>query len=334
MYIVSKDYGEPKKNHFSDLLAPGLTGSENGFNDLLTLVNDTTYPEIARASAVKGMTNYYDANTINEMLRFLKDDSPLVKGATLDALGTINTADYVNYFLPLLKDEKRAVRVKAFFAIGSLDENKVPKDYKEVYKKVKIEFETSLSVTSDFVGGRVKKGDYYLKKGNLAETIKAYESALKIDNINNIVRTNLANLYYRNGDFKNAENAFKTIIEQEPAYGETYYSYGLLLAELNRTQDAIKQMLLAIKYMPENIRPYYNLSLLYDKINDFKNAEEIAVRGLKKAPQNESLLYNLAYLYSKNNQVAKAKNIANQLIELYPNNTNYRAFLNQINAIK
>ena len=30
----------------------------------------------------------------------------------------------------------------------------------------------------------------------------------------------------------------------------------------------------------------------------------------------------------------KAKNIANQLIELYPNNTNYRAFLNQINAIK
>jgi len=329
-----KDYGEPKKNHFSDLLAPGLTGSENGFNDLLTLVNDTTYPEIARASAVKGMTNYYDANTINEMLRFLKDDSPLVKGATLDALGTINTADYVNYFLPLLKDEKRAVRVKAFFAIGSLDENKVPKDYKEVYKKVKIEFETSLSVTSDFVGGRVKKGDYYLKKGNLAETIKAYESALKIDNINNMVRTNLANLYYRNGDFKNAENAFKTIIEQEPAYGETYYSYGLLLAELNRTQDAIKQMLLAIKYMPENIRPYYNLSLLYDKINDFKNAEEIAVRGLKKAPQNESLLYNLAYLYSKNNQVAKAKNIANQLIELYPNNTNYRAFLNQINAIK
>ena len=329
-----KTHGEPKQNHFSDLLAPGLTGSENGFHSLLTLANDTAYPDIARASAVKGMTNYFDANTLNEMLKFLKDESPLVKAATLDALGNINTNDYVNYFLPLLKDEKRAVRVKAFFAMGAMEENAIPKEYKEVYKKVKTEFETSLNITSDFVGGRIKKADYNLKKGNLTEAIKGYESALKIDNINNIVRTNLANLYYRNGDFKNAEKAFKTIIEQEPTYGETYYSYGLLLAELNRTEDAIKQMILAIKYMPENIRPYYNLSLMYDKMNDFKKAEEIVVKGLKKAPQNESLLYNLAYLYSKNNQVAKAKNIAIRLVELFPNNTNYRTFLNQLNTVK
>lgn len=329
-----KNYGNPKENHFSDLLAPGLTGSAHGFNDLVTLANDTSYPEIARASAVKAMANYMDANAINNMLRFLKDDSPLVKAATLDALGAINTADYVNYFLPLLKDEKRAVRVKAFFAIGSLEAHQIPKEYQDVYKKVKVEFETNLNVTSDFVGGRIKKADYNLKKGNLEAAIKGYESALQIDNINNIVRTNLANLYYRNGDFKNAEKAFKTIIEQEPEFGETYYSYGLLLAELNRTEEAVKQMLLAIKYMPENIRPYYNLSLLYDKLNDFKNAEAVIVKGLKKAPQNEGLLYNLAYLYSKNNQPAKAKNIVVRLVEMFPNNTNYRTFLNQLSTVK
>ncbi|WP_243652283.1 tetratricopeptide repeat protein [Mariniflexile fucanivorans] len=328
-----KHYGEPKENHFSDLLAPGLTGSEHGLQDLFKLAHDTSYPEIARASAIKGISNYVNSNTIDDMLKFLKDESPLVKAATLDALGTMHTNDYVNYFLPLLKDEKRAVRVKAFFAIGALSENDIPKEYKEVYKIVKTEFETNLKSTSDFVGGRIKKADYNLKKGNLEAAIKGYESALEIDNINNIVRTNLANLYYRNKDFNKAEAAFKTIIKQEPAYGETYYSYALLLAELNRTEDAIAQLNLAIKYMPENTRSYYNLSLLYDKVGDFKKAEDIAVKGLKKAPQNESLLYILAYLYSKNNEKEKAKNIAIRLIELYPNNNDYRTLLNQLNGM-
>ncbi|HMR17263.1 MAG TPA: tetratricopeptide repeat protein, partial [Mariniflexile sp.] len=50
--------------------------------------------------------------------------------------------------------------------------------------------------------------------------------------------------------------------------------------------------------------------------------------------QNEGLLYNLAYLYSKNNQPAKAKNIVVRLVEMFPNNTNYRAFLNQLSTVK
>ncbi|WP_242157649.1 tetratricopeptide repeat protein [Aestuariivivens sediminis] len=325
-------YGEPKNKHFSDLLIPGLRVEPDGYNHLLELAKDTVYPDMARASAVRGMVNYSGPQVVDDMLRFLKDESPLVKGATLDALGEINTSDYVNYFLPLLNDEKRAVRVKAFFALAPLDVSLVPEHYKQVYNDVKKEFETSLKVTADFVGGKVKEADYFLKKGDLDRAIKGYEDALNIDNTNNIVRTNLANLYYRNNNFESAEEAFITIIEQEPEYGQTYYSYGLLLAELNRVKDAIVQMELAIKFMPDNVRPYYNLSLLYDKADDLKKAESIAVQGLKKAPQNESMLYILAYIYSKGNQLEKAKNIARRLVDLYPNNPDYRTFYNQLNA--
>ncbi|MEP1487216.1 MAG: tetratricopeptide repeat protein [Algibacter sp.] len=328
-----KLYGKPKRKHFSDLLVPGLLGDENGFDYLLELAKDTIYPEMARASAVRSMTNYLDNESINSMLSFLDDESPLIKGATLDAFSEINSTDYVRYFLPLLLDEKRSVRVKAFFVLAPLDEMLIPEKYKVVYKKVKKEFETNLNVTSDFVGGRIKKANYYLKKGDLITAIKGYEDALKIDNINNIVRTNLANLYYRNNDFKKAEDAFKTIIEQEPDYGQTYYSYGLLLAELNRVEAAIIQMQLAIKHMPDNISPYYNLSLLYDKVNNLRKAEEVAVKGLGKAPQHDSLLYILAYIYSKDNQLEKAKNIAKRLVELYPDNSNYRTFYNQLGVI-
>lgn len=82
--------------------------------------------------------------------------------------------------------------------------------------------------------------------------------------------------------------------------------------------------------MPQNVRFYYNLSLLYDKVNNFKKAEETLVKGLKIAPQNGDLLYVLAYLYQKNGNLTKAKNIAQQLVQLFPNNQQYRAMFNQL----
>ena len=57
--------------------------------------------------------------------------------------------------------------------------------------------------------------------------------------LNNPARLSLANLYYQNQEFNKAEEAFKTVISQEPEYGPVCFSLGLLYAELNRTDDAI-----------------------------------------------------------------------------------------------
>ncbi len=329
-----RNYGQPKSKHFSELLAPALSEDPHGYEKLQELVNDTIYPEIARASGVLAMGNYLNNNSINEMLAFLNDASPLVRGAAIDALNDMNSSDYVNYFLPLLKDKKRTIRIKAFLALATLNEFQIPEDYKDIYRKVEKEFNTHLSVTADFSGGRAKRALFYLKRGDLVNAIEWYEKSLEVDDRNNMIRTNLANLYYRNNKPNKAEEAFKLIIKQEPDYAQTYYSYALLLAEQNRVEDAIAQMELAIKYMQDNIRFYYNLSLLYDKVNNLKQAETTAIKGLKLAPNNESLLYVLAYIYQKDGHIDKAKNIALQLMQRYPNNQQYIRLYNQLNSAK
>ena len=330
--VLLKLKGAPKQNHFSDLLVPGLKGAPNAHALLLKLAKDTIYPEIARASAIVELPNYRDQTVVRQqLLAFLNDESAMVRASTADALNEISDPANLNYLLPLLKDEKRAVRIKAFGALAIMDETKVPTKYKAAFEIVKKEYFIYLDGISDFVGGRINKANYILKKGDLQGAIKGYESALEIDNINNIARTNLANLYYQNGQLEKAENAFKTIIKQEPEYGATYYSYGLLLAELKRTDDAIEQLELATIYMSDNPRAYYNLSLLYDGIQNKNKAESTIIRGLKALPQNESLLYLLAYHYANNNQKEKAKNIALQLVELFPNNSQYFTFLQQLN---
>lgn len=141
----------------------------------------------------------------------------------------------------------------------------------------------------------------------------------------------LANLYYQNQDFKKAELLYKTVISQEPKYGPVYYSLGLLYAELNRTNEAIKQIQKANTLMPENIRVYYNLSLLYEKNQETVKAEKILLKGLKIDPKNESLLYTLAYHYSNNGEFEKAKITILKLVQLYRNNAQYQNFLQGLN---
>ena len=326
----TKLFGEVDSIHFSEKLAPGITLQPNGHEGLIDLMHDKNQPEIVRASATKVLSNYNAQNFVQQYIQLLNDESAMVRGASVDVLSEINSKDYISYFLPLLEDPKRSIRIKAFYGLGVLLENDVPIEYKESYGKVKKEFLTHLKTNADFVGGRMKKGNYYLKKGDIEKAIKSYESALSMDNINNQIRINLATLYYNSKQYKKAEDTFKEVIKQEPKFGPVYYSLALLYAELNRVDDAIVQLKTAVNIMPENIRVYYNLSLLYDKKGDFKNAEKIIVAGLKVDPVNEGLLYVLAYVYKKNNQINKAKNITSRLVELYPNNQQYQSFLNQL----
>ncbi len=326
-----KQYGQPDYNHFSDLLTPGLANAAHGTEALQRLAKDTSYPAIARASAINKLGNTPNTIDINSLTAFLDDMSPLVRASTIDALNDMSNPDYLSAVYPLLEDAKRAVRIKAFNALAPIPEGNIPENYRANYTKVKKEYATYLKVNADFVGGRINRANYLLKKGRVQKAIEGYESALGIDPTNNIVRTNLSNLYYQNKDFDKAEDAFQTIIDQEPTYGPTYYSYGLLLAELEEYNEAIAQMELAIKHMPQNIRAYYNLSLLYDKTKNPKLAENTIVKGLKQEPNNEQLLYLLAFHYSKHSEIEKAKNIMSKLVEQSPNNAQYHQFLQQLN---
>lgn len=325
-----KLFGTVKSKHFSEKLVPGITMQPNGHIGLIELMNDTLQPEIVRASAAKVLSNYNTQNFIKEYITLLNDDSALVRGASVDVLSGINSKEYTSYFLPLLNDPKRSIRIKVFYGLGSLPENEVPEKYKESYHKVKKEFFLHLKTNADFVGIRMKRGGYYLKKGAIEKGIKSYESALAIDNINNQIRINLATLYYNNKQYDKAEAAFKLVIKQEPEFGPVYYSLALMYAELNRVDDVIAQLKIAVKKMPENVRVYYNLGLLYTKKQDYKSAEKAIISGLKVAKNNESLLYVLAYVYSKSDQKEKAKNIVKRLIELYPNKQQYRNFLSKL----
>ncbi|MCG2462344.1 tetratricopeptide repeat protein [Flavobacteriaceae bacterium F89] len=328
-----KNWGTPDHSHFSEKLAPGIAGVAGADIGLLELANDRLQPEIARASAVTALANYNIQNNLNAYIALLNDDAPLVRGAALDFLGKNNSTDIMADLLPLLNDPKRSIRVKAFYALGAVPEYQIPNTYKDVYNRVSKEFENYLKINADFSGGLARKANFMEKQGNLPQAKEALIDALKIDGNNNMIRSNLANLYYRSGDMKNAEKEFREVIGQEPQYGPTYYSLGLLLAELGRMGEAEVEMEQAYKLLPSNVRVLYNLSLIYDKNDKTEKAEKTLLHGLWLEPQNEELLYTLAFHYVQEKQKPEAMRTINKLLERFPNNPNYRNLLQQAEGL-
>jgi len=327
-----KFYGEPKKNHFSDKLAPGITRQIGGKDSLMALANNNNYPNIARASAIANLTNYTHTVDIKNVLQFLKDTSPLVKGATVDLLFKLKAGTkYYKAILPLLKDTKRAVRVKAFLAMSGLSVSKIPKEYKPFYNKVKIEFANNLKAVGEFSGGKLKRAEYYIRIGKTESAIKTLENALIVDPTNNIVRTKLANLYYQNKQLKQAEQTYKVILEQESGFGLINFDYALLLNELGKPKKAIYQLEIALKLLPNKDRVAYNLALLYFQNKEVKKATEL-LKKLTQANNNTNLIYLLAYIYNEDKQYVLAKKQAEKLLKTEPNNQQYLQFYEDLNS--
>ncbi|HXX57949.1 MAG TPA: tetratricopeptide repeat protein [Thermodesulfovibrionales bacterium] len=116
----------------------------------------------------------------------------------------------------------------------------------------------------------------------------------------------LADLYDRNGQYAEAVDTYKKVVEMKPDMGYAYFKMGTAYDRLNRPADAVPAFEEAIRLMPTYAAAYNNLGIAYGKLG--KISEEIRV--LKKAtelrPRYASAHYNLgiAYLKSGNKKAA------------------------------
>ncbi len=323
-------YGAVDSVHFSDKLAPGIQLFPNGDKGLLELIRDTHENDFVRASAVKALEGYDVQYYMNEYLKLLKDESGLVRGASVEVLGNINSTSVAKHLFPLLKDPKRTVRVKTFYALGGVKPNEIPDEYKEYYNKVQQEFLDAVETNADFVGGLVRKANYEYKKGNIQKTIDLYKQALEMDDLNNNLRMSLANFYYELKDYPKTIEYYEKIIQTEANPAPAYYSLGLLYAELNQPEKAIQNFKKTIQLNAQNTRAYYNLGLLYSQKGDTKQAEKVLLNGLTVNPNDVDVLYALTYLYINNNQLEEAKKYSEKLVQIAPNNPDFQNIYQQL----
>ncbi len=323
--FIDSKYGTKRPDHFSNYLLEGYNGNHEA---LYTLLSQNKFPEIARATALYQYTNNsLSHKEINDIRKFLKDSSILVRNEAVRSFEKIRDQNYHADIEPLLKDSIRLVRiaaVKYFTSLGTdmkgnSDFDKAEKEYLEM-----------LDMSADFASGQHQIAVYNEMKGHTDLAITAYKRSLKIDNRYNLSRMNLALLLYKQGHIQDAKDLYLKVIEIEPDYSNSYYMLGLLFNEIGDTKNALKYLAEACDKKPVNIRAFYNYALKLQAENLNQKSIEIINKALAFFPKNENLLYVKLIGEINLKQNMEAHKTCSELIQLAPNNANYKQILESL----
>ncbi len=133
---------------------------------------------------------------------------------------------------------------------------------------------------------------------------------IKVSNLKANNHFNMANEFYRDGQYRKAIEEYNKTLEFNPnltqAYrllGESYknlYKHGVDTPEnterANRALEALKK---AYEIDPDNKDIIYSLGDMYDKLRDFEEAEKLYLKILEMEPTNMGNYYVVAQFYQR-----------------------------------
>jgi Tfp pilus assembly protein PilF len=163
--------------------------------------------------------------------------------------------------------------------------------------------------------------DDIILKGN-------YLQNLTKDNIYALIHGILGNTHFNNNNLEKSIESYTRGIELNPNMDVLYYNRGIVLGELNRYEEAIKDFQKVISLYPEHKEAYIFLGLNYESIGDIDKSLNYFQTALMKSINRESeikLHSKLSNLYEmKGDLVSLLKSRMNiiKLIEFEPDNPN------------
>jgi len=146
----------------------------------------------------------------------------------------------------------------------------------------------------------------YNGKNILDDMINEAEEALKeIDYIKPNLYNDIGVFYYKKGDIKEANNAFKQAVEEYRYYSLACYNLAETYRLLGDYANAVVYYKRVLKYSPNNTSIHYNMGLAYYSLNDYKNSLTEFENYLAKNPKGSntsSAIENIKVLRTVLNQ--------------------------------
>ncbi len=161
------------------------------------------------------------------------------------------------------------------------------------------------------------KGYTYLKLSNTQEAVNIFNHIISCFPSNIDAKYYLAVIYYEQQKYDEAENLFRSILDD--IQSDKIYNYlGLINLEKHKTADAINYFQFAIKIDSQNAGYYFNLGTAYSLNGWLDEAEECFRKALSFEPENIVYSYSLAYLAYQKKEYKKALEAVEKTLEIVP----------------
>lgn len=167
---------------------------------------------------------------------------------------------------------------------------------------------------------RMQMGVTYLEQRNLPSAMRELVKASELDPDNPEIDMALGLAYQARGDQGKSEEHFRNAIRKKPDYAEAHNNLGIVLSNLGRGEEAIREFEAAASNVmyPTPERAYYNMGEEHRRRNNFAKAEEAYRRAISLNDRYVDAYLRLALLQGDGGRSADAARTLEACVSLVP----------------
>lgn len=326
---------QQRPSHYGETFHTLREGSGDSLALLSEVIRDLGKPAIVRATAAEQLASL-GAPAMPSLSQALKDDSPLVRTYAIAGFTGLPPEQRVQYLLELLDDPALSVRDEVLRALVGIPTSSLPADRQEAFMSALADYEQRLRSNADLPGNRLNLAVFLQRDNRQLEALEEYRQALRLDPYFSPARVNLVNL--SNELLRQAEAekvlreglALKGMPEQD--HGNLAYMLALFLVEHDKAEEALQWFETAANELPQNSRIRYNQGLLLLQLQRTDQAREKLLAGLKQTPMDADLVYALIYLHAATGRSEQARVYLQQLENIAPYDERLPALRQQLKS--
>jgi predicted CXXCH cytochrome family protein len=313
--------------HYGEALHAANVGAANAESLLLKVITDESQPTIARATAMRSLSNYLNSNTFETIQTATGSEESLLRRSSIDALSTMAIADRHKLLKHLLEDEDKSVRIHAVNILAPAINISLSDSDRDILLKVVDEFVTVQQLNGERAFSHVNLGNLYVNLGENKKAQVSYETAIEKEKLYIPAYINLADLYRQMGMEEELQSILSEALKVDEAVAVIHHSMGLSLARQEKMKQAIESLQQASILEPENAQ----FSLVYAIALNSSGKTEDALAELKtyhqRHPMNGQILMTLSTIYRDDGNIKKSLFYAEKLLELIPDNIQVQEYI-------
>jgi predicted CXXCH cytochrome family protein len=243
--------------NWAGIFAATRSGDPGAGESLLQLIRASGTPSIVRATALSQVGPYLDTKSLDVLTQGLWDDDPGVRAATMGVLEQLPAGLRVQLAFPFLQDEVRAVRIEAARVLAAVPAGDLDERQRVLLEQGIEEFIASQLASADRPEAQTNLGNLYARRGQLQQAERAYRTAIELNPAYTPAWVNLADFYRGRQDEAAADKTLREAIESMPDIADLHYALGLSLIRQQQADSAVTELQLAATLSPDTARYVY-----------------------------------------------------------------------------
>lgn len=162
------------------------------------------------------------------------------------------------------------------------------------------------------------RATFYRQEGNLDKALEYYNTAIKLNPIDNDIYNNRGNIYFDQKKYDLAYADYMKSISLQPKQHNAYDNLGALLGVLGKSDSALYYLDIAIKMKPDYISAYKNRAITLTQIGRFDQAIKDYEFCLKYEPENAEFFNSIGYCLRLQNKYQEALTYIDKAIQMNP----------------